>query len=81
MRLHGMDYANIVSRVFKQVTGSLPRDFIIQVRIDRAKQLLRESSLSIGEIADALGYPDVFFFSRQFKNRSGLSPTHFRALR
>ena len=67
------------SRVFKKVTGSLPREFIIQVRIDRAKQLLRESSLSIGEIANALGYSDVFFFSRQFKNRAGLSPSRFRA--
>ncbi|MCE0497833.1 MAG: AraC family transcriptional regulator [Methylacidiphilales bacterium] len=66
------------SRVFKKVTGSLPREFIIQARLARARQLLRESSLSIGEIAGALGYSDVYFFSRQFKTRSGLSPTGFR---
>ena len=69
------------SRVFKKATGFLPREFIIEARIARAKQLLRESSLSIGEIANALGYSDVFFFSRQFKTRSGLSPTGFRAPR
>jgi len=69
------------SRIFRKVTGVLPGEFIIQVRIERAKQLLRESSLSIGEIANALGYSDVFFFSRQFKARSGLSPSGFRASR
>lgn len=67
------------ARVFKNVTGLLPREFMIQARIARAKQLLRESPLSIGEISDALGYSDVFFFSRQFKERTGLSPTRFRA--
>jgi len=69
------------ARLFKKATGALPREFIIQVRIERAKQLLRESSLSIGEIADALGYSDVFFFSRQFKARAGLSPSGFRGER
>jgi len=69
------------SRIFKQVTGSLPGEFIILARIERAKQLLRESSLSIGEIANALSYSDVFFFSRQFKARSGLSPSEFRQAR
>ena len=69
------------TRIFKKVTGYLPREFIIQARIARARQLLKESTLSIGEIADALGYSDVFFFSRQFKSRSGLSPNAFRALR
>ena len=69
------------SRVFKKVTGTLPREFVIRARVERAKQLLRDSSLSVGEIANALGYSDVYFFSRQFKNRAGVSPTGFRALR
>jgi AraC-like DNA-binding protein len=79
---HRAGYSPIhFSRIFKQVTGSLPGEFIIQARLERAKQLLRESSLSIGEIANALGYSDVFFFSRQFKARSGLSPSEFRQAR
>ncbi len=66
------------SRVFREVTGVMPREYIIQVRLERAKQLLRESSMTIGEIADSLRYGDVFFFSRQFKERTGMSPTEFR---
>jgi len=66
------------SRVFREVTGFVPREFIIRARIARARHLLKESSLSIGEIADALGYLDVFFFSRQFRERAGMSPTDFR---
>lgn len=66
------------SRVFKQVTGQTPQAVKIQARIERARQLLSESSLSIGMIASALGYDDVFFFSRQFKEKTGISPSEYR---
>lgn len=66
------------SRVFAEINGSLPREFIIQSRIERGRQLLLESAMTIGEIASALGYADIFFFSRQFKERAGLSPSEFR---
>jgi AraC-like DNA-binding protein len=41
--------------------------------------LLSQSALTISEVADRLGYRDVFFFSRQFKQHNGLSPRQFRA--
>ncbi len=66
------------SRLFRETTGESPQAFIIKTRLQRARQLLRESSLTISEIAAMLGYPDVFFFSRQFKARTGQSPTEFR---
>ncbi len=69
------------SRVFQEVNGSLPREFIIQSRIERGRQLLFESAMTVGEIATALGYTDIFFFSRQFKDRTGMSPSEFRAER
>lgn len=66
------------ARVFKQTIGISPQAYVIRVRIDRAKQLLVESSLSISQIADVLGYEDLFFFSRQFKSKTGKTPRAYR---
>ena len=70
--------ADHFARVFKNILGVSPELFVIQARIDRAKQLLSESSLSIGEIAEALGYRDLYFFSRQFKRHTSRTPSHYR---
>jgi AraC-like DNA-binding protein len=67
------------TRVFRQVTGRTPQAFIVDSRIDRARQLLRESSMTISQIAGVLGYRDVFFFSRQFKRKTGRPPSACRA--
>lgn len=66
------------SRVFKAVTGQTPQAMKIEARIERARQLLAESSLSVGMVAGAVGYDSVFFFSRQFKEKTGMSPTAYR---
>ena len=66
------------SRVFKLVTQQAPRDFLLEVRLSRARHLLTETSLAVGEIAERLDYPDLFYFSRQFKQKSGLSPLQYR---
>jgi iron complex transport system substrate-binding protein len=59
--------------------GLSPKEFIVRVRMERAAALLRESSQTISEISDGLGYQDVGFFSRQFKQKFGISPARFRA--
>ena len=66
------------TRRFKSMTGLPPAKFLIQERINQASRLLRESTLSIEAISDALGYRDISFFSRQFKSRHGISPLSFR---
>lgn len=66
------------SRVFLKITGARPQDYVIQAKIGRARQLLAESDLTIGMIAEALGFRDIFFFSRQFRQRTGQTPTEFR---
>ncbi|HEX4140480.1 MAG TPA: AraC family transcriptional regulator [Candidatus Methylacidiphilales bacterium] len=66
------------SRVFKLVVQQSPRDFLLNLRLSRARHLLAETSLSVGEIADRLDYSDLFFFSRQFKAKTGLSPRKYR---
>jgi AraC family transcriptional regulator of arabinose operon len=66
------------SRRFLALSGEPPMRFAIRQRVQRAQQLLRGSSMQISEIADALGYVDVYFFSRQFKQATGVSPSTYR---
>ncbi|MBI4977628.1 MAG: helix-turn-helix transcriptional regulator [Spirochaetes bacterium] len=65
-------------RVFKRATGVTPVDYLVRERVERAKDLLLYSSHSVDEIAGLLGYSDIYYFSRQFKERTGSSPTAFR---
>lgn len=66
------------TRIFRRCTGLTPREFIVQTRIDAAKSLLYLSNYSISRIAEVLGYRDVFYFSRQFHEQTGLAPSAFR---
>ena len=66
------------SRLFRRLKGVTPREFILRARIESAQDLLRSSNHSIGRIAEILGYSDVYFFSRQFKEKVGVSPSEFR---
>lgn len=42
--------------------------YLIQLRMDKAKELLRKTDATLQDIAVSVGYPDVYFFSRAFKN-------------
>lgn len=59
-------------------TGLPPAQAVIRARLERAHTLLRETDLRIHEIAAALGYRDVFYFSRQFKQLTGHPPSALR---
>lgn len=65
-------------RLFKRVVGQTPHQVLIDARVNRAKVLLKETQLGVGEIADQLGYANVQYFSLQFKQAAGISPTAFR---
>lgn len=66
------------SRVFREVTGLRPQTLIVRHRLQRAQQLLLETPLQVGEIAHALGFRDVFYFSRQFRDHFGVPPSVYR---
>lgn len=65
-------------RLFKKYKGVTPGEFMIQMRIEEARSQLRSSSLSLSRIAELLGYPSLFAFSRQFRLKTGQSPSSFR---
>lgn len=67
------------SRLFKEKAGMTFSDYLASCRIDRARQLLATTDLSISEVAAAIGYQEANSFSRLFKARTGQSPTDYRA--
>lgn len=67
-----------LGRLFHRTTGMTYSAYVINARVNQAKHLLQSSALSVGQIAHLLGYSDVFFFSRQFKQRMGISPRAYR---
>jgi AraC-like DNA-binding protein len=76
-RLAGLSAAHF-GELFKHQTGCAPRDYLHLLRIHQACRLLRDSTLSVKEIAARTGYGDPFHFSRQFKAFQGLSPSEYR---
>lgn len=66
-----------LSKMFKQHTGMTPMHFLLKVRMERAKLLLRES-LTVEQVAASVGFADPLYFSKQFKKWFGRSPTEYR---
>ncbi len=66
------------NRRFKRAFGTSSQQFVFRERIERAATLLRETELSIKEIAEALGYRDVFYFHRQFRQLLDRTPREIR---
>ncbi|MFC5404108.1 AraC family transcriptional regulator [Cohnella soli] len=64
--------------LFKQATGIPPVQYINQYRINRAKDDLRFTSISVTEIAEKHGFSSVHYFSKLFRQLSGRSPREFR---
>lgn len=73
---HGVSYERF-RKIFRQLTGQSPHDYRIKRRIDTARAMLAQQRMSIKQVAYALGYPDPFTFSRQFKQVVGVSPRRF----
>ena len=66
--------------LFKRRTGCAPMDYFTRLRMERARRLLDATTLSVKEVAAAMGYEDQFYFSRVFKSVTSLAPTEYRSL-
>ena len=65
-------------RVFKEKTGKTIMDYYLRLKIERAKQLLRENELSVKEIAETLAFNEPNYFTKTFKRVTGLTPTAYK---
>lgn len=66
------------SMQFTKRTGLSPMQYLQRLRMDKGAQLLRVTSLAVTEIALTLGYPDLYSFTRAFKNYYGVAPSVYR---
>ena len=65
-------------RMFKQATGYTPHQYVINQRIERAKELLRKTDISITEIAYLLGFSTPAHFTHHFRRKTGITPSAMR---
>jgi AraC-like DNA-binding protein len=85
------DYAALAGRLgtsestlrrrFHEATGTSPHGYLLQCRAAEARRLLGETDLPVKAIATRLGYRDVYFFSRQFRQLTGVPPATYRRSR
>ncbi len=66
-----------LSRIFKQYKNCTYNEYLIHLKIEKAKELLQTGGHLIGEVADALGFSDQFYFSKVFKNTVGCTPREY----
>lgn len=62
---------------FKKDTGKSIIQYFIEMKIEKAKKLLSQNEYTVSEIADMLGFGSIFYFSRQFKLHTDMSPTEY----
>lgn len=67
-----------ISRKFKQTYGTNMSDYLTKIRIDHAKQLLRNPQMKLAAIAEMIGFKNEKYFSQVFKKQEGISPGEFR---
>jgi AraC-like DNA-binding protein len=65
-------------KMFKKYTGISPKQYHLQLKIMRAKELLVNSNLSIKEISADVGFESIYYFSRLFKEKTGMTPSSLR---
>ena len=69
------------NRLFKSAVGVSPSHYHINLRMDEAKRLLRETKRSVLEIALDVGYSNPSHFAQLFRKETGLSPSDYRKQR
>ena len=68
------------SLLFKKETGKNFGEYILEVRMEKAKEMLKETDESIASICENVGYSDIKHFTKSFKQGTGLKPSEYRKL-
>ncbi|MAX24568.1 MAG: hypothetical protein CMJ19_08690 [Phycisphaeraceae bacterium] len=69
-----------INRLFKQTLGVTPLQYLMQVRMNKAANLLAENILSIHGVGEQVGFTDPYYFSRMFRQHHGRSPKQYRQM-
>ena len=69
---------NYAGQLFRHATGETINNYVMSVRMDKAAELLRDTDLSIADVATEAGYNDYFYFAKIFKKYWGTTPSIFR---
>jgi two-component system response regulator YesN len=67
-----------IGRIFKEQTGMSFTDYIIKVRIDKAKDLLKSNLYKVYEVSEMVGYKNIKHFNKNFKNSTGFTPREYK---
>jgi AraC-like DNA-binding protein len=67
-----------LNEIFKQFSSMTPYQYFIQLKIHKAEELLSEENISVKEAAWRLGFEDQYYFSRLFKNKTGIAPSDWK---
>jgi two-component system response regulator YesN len=67
-----------LSQLFKRKTGGNYLNYLTQIRIDKAKELLENTDLKVYEVCQMVGYTDTQHFARMFEKLTGCKPREFR---
>ena len=70
---------NYAGQLFRQETGETINNFLMRIRMDKASELLRNTTLSIADVAAETGYRDYFYFAKIFKKHWGTTPSIYRS--
>lgn len=64
--------------IFKEITGRTPIEHLVMVRINKAKELIKEGHRNITKVSELVGFNDAFYFSKCFKKIEGITPSEYR---
>lgn len=67
-----------LERQIRKRFGATPRTFLAEIRLNEAARLLKETNLSVSEVADRVGYESAASFTRAFRRRHGVAPGEYR---
>jgi len=67
-----------LNEIFKTYTSMTPYQYYIHIKIHRAESFLEQEELSVKEVAYKMGFDDQYYFSRLFKNKTGISPSDWK---
>ncbi len=67
-----------LSYIFKKYTGKTVMKYLMDMRLDKAKEILQSKNMKIADVAVTVGYRDISYFCTQFKNKFGMTPTKLK---